>query len=345
VSRFKQFLRNPSQIPPLKLQKVNNVLIQLLKTPENFLASDKFNDLRGNDLRGDASPKINDLQTFPEFSVDFSQSSVDFSQRSQETADFVIITALKEEFEAVLSKFSNLHKFDDTQYIVEVSTTRHDTTVYRVVVACLGLLERKVGHTIAAIKTSLWVKHWQPRYVLLVGIAAGVPGRYPINLGDVIIPKKIIDSGVKTVAENKQWKPDWNPYRVDNTLFNKCNLPKWYNYIEVQRPQSRKLNPICHTGGTIISGNEKINDPTLVEFYKTQWPDLFGIEMEAGGVAMALEETEKELGKNTGLLMIRAISDFGDKNKNFDQNKWESYACDAAASYTIAFLKNAPIFL
>jgi hypothetical protein len=35
-----------------------------LKTPENFLASNKIND-----LRGDASPKINDLQTFPEFSV------------------------------------------------------------------------------------------------------------------------------------------------------------------------------------------------------------------------------------------------------------------------------------
>jgi hypothetical protein len=34
-----------------------------LKTPENFLASNKFNELHGY-----APPKINDLQTFLEFS-------------------------------------------------------------------------------------------------------------------------------------------------------------------------------------------------------------------------------------------------------------------------------------
>jgi len=38
-------------------------LAKELKTPENFFASNEFNG-----LRGDAPPKINDLQTFPEFS-------------------------------------------------------------------------------------------------------------------------------------------------------------------------------------------------------------------------------------------------------------------------------------
>ena len=36
----------------------------ILKTPENFFAYKKIND-----LGGDAPHKINDLQTFPEFSV------------------------------------------------------------------------------------------------------------------------------------------------------------------------------------------------------------------------------------------------------------------------------------
>ena len=35
----------------------------ILKTPENFFTYKKIND-----LGGDAPPKINDLQTFPEFS-------------------------------------------------------------------------------------------------------------------------------------------------------------------------------------------------------------------------------------------------------------------------------------
>ena len=39
-------------------------IINSLKTPENFLASSIFNNLQNY-----VPPKINDLQTFPEFSV------------------------------------------------------------------------------------------------------------------------------------------------------------------------------------------------------------------------------------------------------------------------------------
>jgi len=43
--------------------KIDHILLKILKTPENFFTYKKIND-----LGGDAPPKINDLQTFPEFS-------------------------------------------------------------------------------------------------------------------------------------------------------------------------------------------------------------------------------------------------------------------------------------
>ena len=250
----------------------------------------------------------------------------------KQPVDFIIITALKEEFAAVLAKLFATIKIDDAQYFVEIATNR-------VVVGCLGVSERRMGHPIAAIKTTSWVKRWQPRYVLSVGIAAGVTDKYPISLGDIIIPKTIANASIKTVTDESS-EPDWKFHTTSNILFGKCNLSNWHKYIDKPRPQSEQANPQCYPCGTIVSSNEKVNAPNLVKSYKEKYFDLVGIEMECGGIAIALEEEEKESGKNIEFLTIRAISDFGGGNKGAEQKKWESYAYDAAASYTFAFLEN-----
>ena len=42
-------------------------------------------------------------------------------------------------------------------------------------------------------------------------------------------------------------------------------------------------------------------------------------------------------------MIIRAISDFGDEDKNSDQKKYGQRASDVAASYTRAFLESGPV--
>jgi hypothetical protein len=58
----KTWFLNAGCLGKLQLSRNHSVL----KTPENFLASNIFNDLQKL-----AQPKINDLQTFPEFSVQY----------------------------------------------------------------------------------------------------------------------------------------------------------------------------------------------------------------------------------------------------------------------------------
>jgi nucleoside phosphorylase len=251
------------------------------------------------------------------------------------TVDFLIITTLREGYDAVLSKFSNIRKIDSSQSIVKISIKKNEKVfTYCVVIVCLGFLKAKIGTVRAAIKTIVWLKDWQPKNVLLVGIAGGV--RDKSELGDIIIPEKIIDASVgKVVKEEKIY--DYDPYEPTDILFDKTILEYWYwsKHIKEKRPKPGESKIIR---GLVISSGEVIADSKVVESYQKTWRKMRGFEMEGAAVAAAI----KNVGQQTEFLMIRAVSDFGDENKESDK-KWRPYAFDAAASYTRAFLESGPV--
>jgi nucleoside phosphorylase len=247
--------------------------------------------------------------------------------------DFMIITTLREEYNAVLSKFSNVHKIDKSQSVVKVLTTK--TFTYRVVIVCLSFLRREIGTVMAAIKTTGWIKDWKPKNVLLVGITDGI--RDKTNIGDIIIPKKIIETRIRKKFVESKRQPDYEVYFPSEVLFKKSDLKNWYHYINEER--SKPGEPKLHTRGSILSSEDRISDPQLVNSYKKIGDNMYGFEMECGGVAEALKNVESK----PEFLMIRAVSDFGDGSKEEDQKKWEKYALDAAASYTRAFLESGPV--
>jgi len=272
----------------------------------------------------------------------------------KQKVDFLVITTLEEEFKQVLSRFPDKHRFDDGQYLTKVTAKKNkEGTIYRVAILCLNVSERLMGTTIAGIKTVLGTKKWQPNYVLLVGRAAGIQNeKSDVNLGDVLVGKKIVDVSVKNVKTSPFWKKNFPKceeplyHDIDAALHHAAALSSlgWHEYIKISRPPSIKELKV-HTNGQIISSNEKVDDPKLVKFYKEQFGDnVFGIEMEGGGVAMALKEIWKE-NQKVGLLMIRGISDFAGSIGNKDEEKkiWANYACETAAAYTLAFLESYPV--
>ncbi len=283
-------------------------------------------------------------------------------EREVQTADFVIITALREELEAVLSKLTDYHPELDkncedsyTRYIVEVPTAHR--TVSRVVVACPITKEH------AAIMTTTLFNSWQPRHVLFVGIAAGIPGE--VNLGDVLIAKSIVSCRLGKIENGEQKRIVSQTGIVTHlikALYSKVSklisqsgttqkligeshptyaillktathLPTdWHQLIQTPRPDSGK--PESHLG-VIISTNHVIKDEKVRDKYVNRWNrvgNVIGIEMGTGGTTTAIHRLTEPF------LMIKAVSDFADKKKSPDRKKWRAYACDAAASYTIAFL-------
>ena len=131
--------------------------------------------------------------------------------------DFVIITPLEEERDAILSKLSDYQKLgpfnEDINFYfsvdLPVTFPDHSMGTYRIVV--MPLLE--MGRVRAAVSTNDAIRRWNPRYVILVGIAGGV-AKKGVKLGDVIVANQIIDYELQKLTSDG---PDirWQVYQTD----------------------------------------------------------------------------------------------------------------------------------
>jgi nucleoside phosphorylase len=260
----------------------------------------------------------------------------------QRPVDFVIVTALEEEREAVLRKLPGYRRHDPSAedirfyYSADVPVTAPGGAkgAYRVVV--LSLLG--MGRVQAATATADAIRQWNPRYVLLIGIAGGL-ARAGVKIGDILISDQIADYELqKLTPEGPEIR--WQVHRVDPRLVGAVqnfNTAGWQDLIAVERPDDRA--PKRHFG-TIVTGDKVIAVEDVLAKYSAMWPKLIGVEMEAGGAAAAAFQSASA----PGFFMVRGVSDLADAKKNSARvKKWRSYACEVAAAYAIALLQSGPV--
>ena len=255
--------------------------------------------------------------------------------------DFVIVTALEEERDAVLDKlpgYKRLPPSDDVvnvYYAADVLVTFPDNSIgnYKVVIMCLI----KMGQTQAALAASEAIRKWQPRHIMLVGIAGGVAGR--ARLGDVLVPDQIVDYELQKVTPDRT-SVRWVVSGADPALLAAIRAitgDAWQRLITVARPgegaPQRKVGPIA-------TGNKVLADGATLEEYRETWEKLIGVEMEAGGVASAAFHAAQHV----GFCMVRGVSDLADPGKGSAAvEEWRAYACDVAAAYAIGLLHSGPV--
>lgn len=258
------------------------------------------------------------------------------------TADFVIITALEEEREAVLRKLPGYQRHDPSHDGIRVYYSADLPVIlpsgaqgsYRVIV--LSLLS--MGRVQAATATSDAIRQWHPRYVLLVGIAGGV-AKAGVKIGDILISDQIADYELQRLTPDGP-EVRWQVHQVDPRFTGAVQNFKtagWQDLITVERPDDR--SPKCHIG-TILTGDKVIAVDDVLAKYASMWPKLIGVEMEAGGAVVAAFQTVNA----PGFFMVRGVSDLANAKKSTARVKgWRPYACDVAAAYTIALLKSGPV--
>ncbi|MGB8648474.1 MAG: 5'-methylthioadenosine/S-adenosylhomocysteine nucleosidase [Anaerolineae bacterium] len=256
--------------------------------------------------------------------------------------DFVLVTALPEERDAVLAKLPGWCKLPPsnedirTYFQAELPVIFSDgsTGTYHIIVmSLLGM-----GRVNAVTATADAIHRWHPRYVLLVGIAGGIAARH-VAVGDLLISDQVVDYELqKITSEGPQIR--WEVQHADPRLLNACiNLlgDSWEGEVQSSRPGSGK--PQRHVG-PIASGDKVVAFGGVLAKYDAAWPKLIGVEMEAGGVATAVFQSSER----PGFFMVRAVSDLADENKGTaDVEKWRAYACNVAASFAVALLKNGPV--
>src|SRR5262245_26741400 len=108
--------------------------------------------------------------------------------------DFLLITALEEEREAVLRRLPGYRQLPPTRddvrvyYSATIEAKQGDgTCTYAVIVCMVGM-----GRVPATAATTDAIRRWAPDYVVLIGIAGGLKSA-GIGLGDILIAEQIAD--------------------------------------------------------------------------------------------------------------------------------------------------------
>lgn len=251
--------------------------------------------------------------------------------------DFVIITALQEELKSLLAKLPSYQQLPPADedvhvyYQADLPVTFSDGTTgaYRLVLmSLLGM-----GRVQAANATNDAMRRWDPRYVLLVGIAGGI-AEVGVQRGDVLISDQIADYELQKLTEGGN-QIRWVVHPVAPRLLEatKHLRGNWRRQIRKRRPQPGR--PQCFIG-PVATGDKVVAIKEVLELLRSDWPKLIGIEMEAGGAASATFQSARQ----PGFLMIRGVSDLADENKD---DNWRQYACHAAAAFAITLLQNGPV--
>jgi nucleoside phosphorylase len=209
-----------------------------------------------------------------------------------------------------------------------------------------------------------------PRFVLVVGIAGGVPS-YELTLGDVVVSSRILDFSVEAVIRGKEREyalgggplhPDAARLAADvGSMVADGELDGWsspeaiahsrppvdladgrFSGDETWKASVRKKvghhfdgapRPPRATTGPIASSDRLIRDDETLSVWLKIARQVVAVEMESSGIYKATHG-------QVPFLAIRGISDVVGFERHPD---WTAYACHTAAAFARAFLLTRPI--
>jgi nucleoside phosphorylase len=276
---------------------------------------------------------------------------------SEAKVDILIVTALREEREAVLSRLTAVRldpsKNSTTTYYsarLEAQTSQGNKGYYNVIIMSCGM-----GRAKAAVVTTNAINRWQPRYVCMVGIAGGFEHK-GVRLGDIIIAEQVVDYELQKQSEGGEeicWKAFPTAVQLTESTRNFGEVE--YGPHMPARPDGAL--PKVHWGD-IASGDKVDTRGEVAAKYAHQWPTLIGVEMEGAGAALAVHHAAEAV----RFFMVRAVSDMADKDKDKVAGKdatgrkkkaaskgkatefnWWEHACEVAAAYAVALLRSGPV--
>src|ERR1035437_2823479 len=261
------------------------------------------------------------------------------------SVDFLIVVALKDELDAAIRHFG----FTGTGTGEHFATVpRDDGGEYRVAIVNVGMgPENEQRETRAALH-----RVRSPR-AILIGIAAGFPDAdNRVNLGDLMIPQRILDYESAKVGEEGRWFQKRRPVvhhrgvpeRLDQAMWHAAQtlaespLHAWTNRITVPRPNdARRLPAVFAAPNTILGCGSKVIASDLYEarsWLCKEHKGILGLEMESIGVFNAC------VAAGADLLVVKASQDPATalKDRENAKDSWRLYACDVAAAFARDFV-------
>ena len=199
----------------------------------------------------------------------------------------------------------------------------------------------RMGMVSTAVIATKACSYFEPRYLLMTGIAAGFSGR--VQAGDVVVGDPCWDYGagkyVLNESELETFSPEPNPYPLDDTVrrivqemaFEEELIFNWWRSWPGRKPSSTPKIRI----GPIATGAAVIASPKKMQVVEEQQRKSLAVEMEAYAIYAAAAESRTP---RPTPIAIKAICDFGDAKKNDEIQSYCAYISACVAMRLIEML-------
>jgi nucleoside phosphorylase len=186
----------------------------------------------------------------------------------------------------------------------------------------------EMGRVPASIETTKYLHNEIPNLFIVTGIAGGFQSEN-VALGDVIVATSIIDlaiSKIQKTSSNKEFMPEFRPRELptdgrikDYLRSGNFDERAWETNVIYDEDWPKGLRPkIIY--GALASTDEVVSNDDWIELLKGGWPELLGLEMEAGGVCRVTNKF------GFSAAVVKAVTDHANPAK-FD-NVWRTRAME-----------------
>lgn len=276
--------------------------------------------------------------------------------------EVIILTAVPEEFKAVIRKFSIIVNVFNRNAIEEILNpdTDPDTIKKRKKTWVEGVVHRDnkfvkvrlvLTEEYGSVASVDSLSHITDEYIfqneiLVVGIAGHLDKEEKVKIGDLVISDSyynaylqkdiqlsdVVSSVVNTVSYNdkvlKLLSDDYN-------VHGKFDWEKWkptkmvVSHPEVLSKERHSVTTTVHKG-SIVSGPSVVKQDFKKEVLQQNFEKALAIEMEAHGCYSFVKNH-----KNLKLKVIKGVCDWADHEK---EDNWQPFCADLAAEFAIDYL-------
>ncbi|RUT80190.1 5'-methylthioadenosine/adenosylhomocysteine nucleosidase [Ancylomarina longa] len=184
------------------------------------------------------------------------------------------------------------------------------------------LLQSGIGKVNAAIGAAILIDTFQPDFVINTGAAGGFPS--DLKVGDIVISQKVLHHDMDcTVFGYKAGQVPGMPEHFDANA----------QLIELADKSIHRLTNLQTKIGTILTGDQFMNDPKATQRIKKMFPDADAVEMEGAAIAQTCYQF------HIPFVIIRSISDIAGQENAVEYEEFVETAAINSADMVMEMVR------
>jgi len=184
------------------------------------------------------------------------------------------------------------------------------------------LLQSGIGKVNAAIGAAILVDTFQPDFVINTGAAGGFPS--DLKVGDIVISQKVLhhDMDCTVFGYEAGQVPGMPAYFEADTQL-----------IQLADRSIHALTKLNTKIGTILTGDQFMNDPKATQRIKNLFPDADAVEMEGAAIAQTCYQF------HIPFVIIRSISDIAGQENAVEYEEFVETAAINSADMVMQMVR------